>query len=133
MSREVRATQTAAGPATQIRVGSHTLTADEPPGSGGADGGPTPIELLLASLAACKAITVRLYAARKGWPLTDVQAVARVASMAGFTPETIEVEMRFEGDLTEEQRARLHDIAEKCPIQKAIAAGIRVVPVPNPT
>ncbi|MBK7404068.1 MAG: OsmC family protein [Phycisphaerales bacterium] len=126
MPREIRASQHAGETATQICVGPHTLTADEPPEAGGNDTGPTPMELLLASLASCKVITVRLYAGRKGWPLSRVEAVAKVTALSGFAPQAIEVEMHLEGDLSAEQRARLQDIAEKCPVQKALGAGVTV-------
>jgi putative redox protein len=111
---------------TAIAVGPHALTADEPPELGGADRGPTPVELLLSSLASCKAITVKMYADRKQWPLERVEVVAKVASMNGAAVVSIEAEVRVSGDLTDEQRTRLLDIAEKCPVQKAISAGIRV-------
>ncbi len=110
--------------AVSITVGHHQLSADERAGLGGKDVGPAPYELLCAALCACTAITLRMYAERKGWPLravhVDVQfklegkegAIARVLS--------------FEGELDDEQRARLADIAERTPVTLTLKQGLAI-------
>lgn len=111
---------------TLVRVGGHEIVVDEPREAGGADTGPTPVELLLASLATCKVITVRMYADRKGWPLARVSAEAGVGAQDGFVVGAIDVAITLEGDLSDEQRARLLDVAGKCPVEKAIGRGVEV-------
>jgi putative redox protein len=123
---------------TEIAIGSgHELLADEPERFGGTDTGPNPIELFLASLGSCKAITLRHYADRKQWPLTDAKVVAthrRVSAreLDGDDAEAgkvdlIECEVTIEGDaLTDEQRQRLLEIAERCPVQRMISTDTRV-------
>lgn len=123
---------------TEIAIGSgHELIGDEPESFGGTDAGPNPIELFLASLSSCKAITLRHYADRKEWPLTDAKVVAthrRVSAKkldgddAGSGKvDLIECEITIEGDeLTDEQRERLLEIAERCPVQRIISDDTRV-------
>lgn len=112
------------GLAVQIETGPHVTRCDEPADKGGTDTGPTPQETLLAALGACEAITLRMYASRKGWPLRD----AKVHLTASFVDGAYVVKRRltFEGDLNDEQRARLHEIANRCPVQKAITGEVRV-------
>ena len=110
---------------------SHAIVADEPGDYGGTDTGPTPVELLGSALGSCKAITARMYAERKGWPLTGVRADvnhSRVKPASGDGPpeDRYTVELTFEGDLTDEQHARLLDIAERCPVQKMLQNQTRV-------
>lgn len=112
--------------AARVTVADNTFTIDEPRELGGGDTGPTPAEVLLSSLAACKAITAKMYADRKSWPLEGVDAVARASAMDGYAVAEIEVQLRFRGDLSAEQRERLLGIAEKCPVQKAITTGVKV-------
>src|SRR5947209_13261929 len=97
--------------AQEIRSGRHHLQADEPKSSGGADTGPAPYGLLLASLGACTSITLRMYAERKGWELGTV-SVDLEFSRDG-DKDAIRRELRFSAPLTDEQRARLVEIAEK--------------------
>lgn len=105
----------------------HSLHGDEPGELGGRDTGPTPYEFLLAGLGSCKAMTAKMYADRKGWPLTAVHAELTHSRPNGRgEPELIEVTLRFEGDLTDEQRQRLLEIAEKCPVQKTITNALTV-------
>ena len=114
--------------AVAITAGHHQLTADEPPALGGKDAGPAPFDLLCASLTACTAITLRMYAERKSWPLTNVEVGVH------FTPPdkdkgraaSIERTLRFEGELDADQRARLADIAERTPVTLVLKAGIPI-------
>lgn len=117
----------------------HHLVADEPRALGGSDAGPTPYELLLAALASCTAMTVRMYATRKGWPLEE--AVVRLRQARPHEPDcehcptqrvgmgTIERRVDLVGPVTEEQRARLLEIADRCPIKQTLERGISVVNV----
>ncbi len=111
--------------ATTITTGRHELTADEMPSRGGADAGPAPYDLLLASLGACTAITLRMYAARKKWDLKGLD-VALHYTRTGKT-ERIARTLRFDGALDEAQRARLADIAERTPVTLTLKAGLPVV------
>jgi uncharacterized OsmC-like protein/alpha/beta superfamily hydrolase len=120
----------------RIIAGGHQLVADEPAGIGGADSGPTPYDLLLAGLGACTAITVRMYADRKGWPLRQMTVRlrhSRIHAVDCLDCETkagqldqIERELRFEGELTDDQRARLMDIADRCPVHRTLHSEVLV-------
>lgn len=99
----------------------HKLILDEPAAAGGADLGPKPTLLLAASLAGCTAITLELYAARKGWDLGEV-AVDVDVEFEKALPTSFDVAIHLPGELDEEQRARLLTIASKCPVHKVIAA-----------
>jgi len=114
----------ASGYVQTIAIGPHRLTADEPAVAGGADEGPNPPELLLAALGACISMTVRLYAERKLWPLRAVR-ITLVRSPAEGT-EQIDVKISFVGELSEEQRRRLLEIAEHCPVHRMLASGVRI-------
>ncbi len=105
----------------------HVVRSDEPGELGGQDTGPGPYELLLMGLGSCKIITAKMYADRKGWPLTAARVELVHDRPNGRTgPERITARFVFEGDLTDEQRARLLEIAEKCPVQKTITGGLSV-------
>ena len=108
-----------------VRAGHHALTADEPAALGGADAGPTPYQLLLASLAACTAITLEMYAARKGWELGAVHVDLEIVRDGEV--ERIERTIVLEPKVTEEQRARLAEIAEKTPVTKTLKRGTTIV------
>jgi uncharacterized OsmC-like protein/alpha/beta superfamily hydrolase len=120
----------------RIIAGGHQLVADEPAVIGGADSGPTPYDLLLAGLGACTAITVRMYADRKGWPLRQLTVRlrhSRIHAVDCLDCETksgqldqIERELRFEGELTDDQRARLMDIADRCPVHRTLHSEVLV-------
>jgi putative redox protein len=110
--------------ATTITTGRHALTADEPVRLGGADAGPAPFDLLLSALGACTAITLRMYAERKGWPLETLEV--RLAYHGGETPPRIERVLVPTGALDEAQRARLADVAERTPVTLAIKGGVPI-------
>jgi putative redox protein len=105
-------------------IGRHRLTADEPAAAGGSDEGPNPPELLLAALGVCKGMTVRMYAERKRWPLRAAR-VNLVRSQAEGA-ERIDVTISFVGELSEEQRRRLLEIAEHCPVHRMLTSGVQI-------
>lgn len=107
-----------------IRTGHHALTADEPSGGGGGDAGPSPFGLLLSSLGACTAITLRMYAERKKWPLAGVH-VQLTYRWEGDAPR-IDRSLTLDGALDAEQRARCAEIAEKTPVTRALKRGIEI-------
>lgn len=105
----------------------HHWLADEPVESGGANKGPSPTLLLLSSLGACTAITLRIFAARKGWPLTGA-AVHLEFNPEGSPAEGNDIRrtITLQGDLSPEQRERLLDVANKCPLHKILTGKIRI-------
>lgn len=106
---------------TSMTTRTHTFTADEPTDVGGTDAAATPIELLMGSLAACTAITVRMYAVRKAWPLAGIDVQVDYAS----TPTPLLVKhITLRGGLDDVQRARLVEIADRCPVSRLLAAGV---------
>jgi putative redox protein len=108
-----------------VRIGPHTLVADEPVEKGGDGAGPEPHEWILAGLGACTSITVKLYADRKGWPLESAEVTVRGEHVDGTFVMTRDI--RFVGaGLTDEQRARLLEIANKCPVHKTLTSPIRI-------
>ena len=107
--------------ATQVAVGRHSLTIDEPPALGGQDAGPAPYDVLLASLGACTAITLRMYAERKAWPLTAVEVDLRHYKEGDRSK--IERVLHLTGDLDDTQRGRLADIAERTPVTLTLKGG----------
>jgi putative redox protein len=110
-----------------IGAGPARFFADEPVDAGGLDLGPTPHDLVAAGLAACTTLTLRLYAKRKDWPLGPVHVEVTHARKAGDTPaDTFTRRVSLGGDLTVEQRARLMEIAEMCPIHRLLTAGARI-------
>ena len=110
--------------AQDIEVGGHRMRADEPEEKDGDNSGPAPHELLLAALGSCTAMTLKVYAERKGWPLRDV----RVTLNGTHTDVGLAIarQLTIEGDLDAEQRQRLIEIADKCPVHKTLAGGITV-------
>jgi putative redox protein len=108
--------------------GGHELRADEPGAAGGADTGPSPTRLLGASLASCIAITVEMYAERKGWDVGPVEVDVEVG-YEGPVPTDFEVGLKLPAGLDAEQRRRLLTIATKCPVHKVLAgeAHVKVV------
>jgi putative redox protein len=105
--------------------GGHTLRLDEPPDRGGTDTGPRPTQLLAASLAGCTAITVEMYADRKGWDLGPVECDVEV-TYDGHVPTRFEVALKLPVELDAEQRRRLLVIAEHCPVHKVLAGEAEV-------
>ncbi len=111
-----------------ISAGPLRFVGDEPADLGGLDLGPTPHDLVAAGLAACTTQTLRLYAGRKGWPLGAVHVEVAHARQAGETPaDAFTRRITLGGDLDAEQRARLIQIAEMCPIHRLLTAGARIV------
>ena len=106
--------------------GGTTLVSDEPVSNGGQNLGPSPKELLAAALAACTSITVKMYAARKGWDLQDVYIEVDLDRLDGENKTVINRAIRFTGNLDEAQTARLTAIANACPVHKILANPIEV-------
>ena len=122
----------------EVRYGAgHSFITDEPVAAGGEDAGPDPYTLLLAALGSCMSMTVTLYARRKQWPLENVTVRLRqnrvhvkdcqecVQNKEGFV-HRIERSVSFTGPLTDEQRARLEEIAGKCPVHKTLSSQILI-------
>ena len=120
----------------QITAGSHTLVADEPREAGGSDAGLDPYSLLLASLGACTAMTLQIYARRKEWPLEKVEVSLRHSRIhaedcrdcasTGGKIDQIERFISLAGPLSPEQKARLLEIAQRCPVHKTLTSGVTI-------
>jgi putative redox protein len=115
---------------TALMAGHHALTADEGAALGGRDSGPAPHELLCAALAACTAITLRMYAGRKGWPLRA--AHVDVLFQHEGEKRTMTRRLRLEGELDEAQRARCADIAERTPVTLTLKQGVAITTILEP-
>ncbi len=123
--------------AQEIAAGRHALSADEPADYGGDDGGPTPYDLVLAGLGACTSMTVRMYAARKGWPLDRVSVTLahdkiHAADCADCETrdgriDRIERRVALDGALDQAQRARLLEVADKCPVHKTLKGEVEIL------
>jgi putative redox protein len=104
----------------RVETRGHQVVADEPPERGGEDRGPTPQELLAASLASCTAITIEMYAKRKGWELGDVAVECDYEQAERGSPTTFRLVLRLPSALSEEQLERLEKIAAKCPVHRTL-------------
>ena len=123
------------GFAVELRAGDHVWHADEPTSLGGTDIGPNPYELLLSSVAACTVITISMYCRRKGWDLHSVSARYDFDKVhasdcgdcdsadSGFV-DRVRSEIYIEGDFDDAARARLAEIATRCPVHKTIDHGV---------
>lgn len=115
---------------TEISTNGHTLVADEPENLGGTDAGPNPYDYLVGALGACTAMTLRMYADRKGWPLESVTVRLGHEKIHARDCESCETEngkidriginIELEGDLEESQREKLLEIADKCPVHRTL-------------
>jgi putative redox protein len=103
-----------------IEVRSHTVTADEPKESGGEDAGPSPQELLAASLASCTAITMEMYAERKGWEIGDLTVHVDYEPAQRGSPTRFTMVVDFPKEFPEDQRERLMQIGAKCPVHRVL-------------
>jgi uncharacterized OsmC-like protein len=127
---------TGEGLRTEVSAGGHALVADEPENLGGTDEGPNPYDLLLAALGGCTAMTLRMYADRKGWPLESVTvrlSQDRIHAKDCEECETeegridrIRREIELGGPLEEKQRRRLVEIADMCPVHRTLKAEVLV-------
>lgn len=121
---------------TEIRAGKHTFLADEPTNVGGDDLGPTPYDLLVSGLGACTIMTMRMYADRKKWPIKEIRVhlqhdhvYSEDSEASGQAPrkiDRIERLIEIEGDLDDAQRAKLMEIADKCPVHRTLHNELRV-------
>ena len=110
---------------TSLNVGGHALVGDEPERNGGHDAGPAPYDFLLAGLGACTAITLRMYADRKQWPMEAVD-VSLHLTHADDGALLIKRELVFTGEVDAAQKARMAEIAEKTPVTLTLKAGVRI-------
>jgi putative redox protein len=124
------------GYTSQVSTAGHEFLADEPASVGGADKGPSPYELLLASLGACTTMTLRMYADRKGWPPPTVTVELSHYRVHAKDCEDCESDdgmisridrrLTIEGDYSDEQRERLLEIARKCPVHKTLTGEVKI-------
>jgi putative redox protein len=128
MATTVTATSTDAPWQARLSDGVHNWSADEPKSVGGGDTAPNPMQLLCGALAACTTITVQMYASRKQWPLEAIEVTVtknpRGAPADGATE--LDRQVRLKGNLDAEQRARLLEIANKCPTHKLLSGTLRI-------
>jgi len=104
----------------EVTIREHELTADEPKEQGGDDEGPSPQELLAASLASCTAITMEMYAQRKGWDVGDMTVDVDYEPAQRGSPTRFNMVVRMPKELPEEQRLKLMQIAAKCPVHRTL-------------
>jgi len=126
----------AAGFTQKIQIGSHQLEADEPVSFGGTDAGPSPYDLLLAALGSCTSMTIGLYARKRRWPLKNITVSLRHSRIHAADCEDcetkegkidrIELDVQLTGSLTAEQRKKLMEIAERCPVHQTLTSEINI-------
>jgi len=127
---------TAADFSQMIEIGSNRLSADEPTSYGGTDSGPSPYDLLLTALGACTSMTIGLYARKRAWPLEGITVSLHHSKIHAKDCEDcetkegridrIEMEIHLDGTLTDEQRAKLMEVAEKCPVHQTLTSEINI-------
>ncbi len=112
----------------QVTIGQHSLIADEPTSMGGADAGPAPFDFIMSGLGACTSMTLRMYAERKELPLTKVSVELShdKVEIDGAQRDRITRRITLEGNLSAEQRQRLLEIANKCPVHRALSQSIQL-------
>ena len=108
-----------------IEIRGHRLVSDEPRDQGGSDEGPSPQELLAASLASCTAITIEMYAERKGWDVTGLEVDCDYTPADRGCPTSFNIVMRLPDSLTDEQVERLGVIAAKCPVHRTLEGEVQ--------
>ncbi len=111
----------------QVEIRSHELTVDEPREMEGRDEGPTPQELLAASLASCTAITIEMYAERKGWDIGPVEVECDYSTPERDRPTQFNLVVRLRTDCSDDQLERLEKIAAKCPVHRTLQGEIEFV------
>ena len=126
----------ATGFAQKVELGPHNLTSDEPVSYGGTDTGPSPYDLILAALGSCTSMTIGLYARKRKWPLENIAVSLRHSKIHAKDCEECEtkegridrinVEIHLDGALTDEQRAKLIEIAGKCPVHQTLTSEINI-------
>lgn len=116
------------GYAQEIHARDHTFWADEPTELEGLDSGPTPFELLLAAIGSCTTVTMRMYARRKDWPLEQlrIRLTHEKAKRDGEEVDLIQKEIEMTGELSNEQRERLLEVADRCPVHRAITGNLKI-------
>lgn len=122
--REAKLTQAVGKLKHDIEIGPHHLIADEPVESGGEDLGPAPTEYLAAALGACTAITAKMYAQRKGWPLENIDV--RVGLVKEDDLTVFDRKVRLIGPLDKAQQERILEIVNHCPVHKILTGKIRI-------
>ena len=112
----------------QVIAGQHQLIADEPASMGGADAGPAPFDFIMSGLGACTSMTLRMYAERKELPLTKVSVELShdKVEIDGVQRDRITRQITLDGNLSAEQRQRLLEIANKCPVHRALSQSIQL-------
>jgi putative redox protein len=126
-SEVIRVAETGRGKyQVEAKAGDSTLVIDEPVSAGGLGAGPNPYNLLSAALGACTTMTIRLYAERKKWPLKHVEIAVRHSRAGLEARDRFDLDIELQGDLDDAQRARLMDIAERCPVHLTLARGSQV-------
>jgi putative redox protein len=121
----------------KITLGKHTMIADEPVDAGGTDQGPDPYSILLAALGACTSMTLKLYSKNKNWDLQNVHVTLSIEKIHAKDCAECETregkidritrEIKLEGNLSEEQRARLREIAKRCPVHRTLTSEVSIV------